>query len=143
MDLGIAGKVALVTGGSRGLGRQAALALANEGVNVAICGRTKDTLDRTVEELRSTGVISQGFVADVSNVEEIHTLHNSVVSQLGPIDILVNNAGGSTTRDDITQISLEEFKSTFDLNLFGGFQLMREVIPHMTNQGWGRIINIA
>lgn len=143
MDLGIAGKVALVTGGSRGLGRQAALALANEGVNVAICGRTKDTLDRTVEELRSTGVTSQGFVADVSNVEEIHTLHNSVVSQLGPIDILVNNAGGSTTRDDITQISLEEFKSTFDLNLFGGFQLMREVIPHMTNQGWGRIINIA
>ena len=106
MDLGIAGKVALVTGGSRGLGRQAALALANEGVNVAICGRTKDTLDRTVEELRSTGVISQGFVADVSNVEEIHTLHNSVVSLLGPIDILVNYAGGATTRDDITQISL-------------------------------------
>ncbi|MDP6402733.1 MAG: SDR family oxidoreductase [SAR202 cluster bacterium] len=143
MDLGIKGKVALVTGGSRGLGRQAALSLAAEGVNVAICGRTKDTLDGTVSDIKALGVDSLSVVADVSDQTSLDSLHAQVVAGLGPVDILVNNAGGSRARTDIAETSLDDYKATFDLNLFGSFQLMRLAIPHMRSQGWGRIINIA
>jgi len=143
MDLGISGKVALVTGGSRGLGRQSALALAGEGVNVAICGRTRDTLDRSVNEIEALGVSSIGVVADVSDASAVGLLHDQVVNGLGPIDILVNNVGGSRSRTDIVETSLEDFRGTFDLNLFGGYQLMKLAIPHMRSQTWGRIINVA
>ena len=143
MDLEIEGKVALVTGGSRGLGKQCALSLAREGVNVAICGRTEPSIDGTVSELRSLGVDSIGVVADISEVSGMESLHKQVVDGLGPIDILVNNVGGTRSRDDILEVSLEDFKDTFDLNLFGGFQLMKLAIPHMKDQKWGRIINIA
>ena len=143
MDLGIQGKVALVTGGSRGLGRVAALSLAREGVNVAICGRTQSTLDGTVAEIEALGVRGQGVVADVSDPEAMPALNQAVVDGLGRIDILVNNAGGSRAREDLADLPLDDFKAAFDLNLFGGFQLMREVIPHMRAQKWGRIINIA
>jgi len=143
MDLGISGKVALVTGGSRGLGRQSALALAGEGVNVAICGRTRYTLDRSVNEIEALGVSSIGVVADVSDASEVGLLHDQVVNGLGPIDILVNNVGGSRSRTDIVETSLEDFRGTFDLNLFGGYQLMKLAIPHMRSQTWGRIINVA
>jgi 3-oxoacyl-[acyl-carrier protein] reductase len=143
MDLGIQGKVALVTGGSRGLGRQAALSLAGEGVNVAICGRTKETLDRTVAEIESAGVSAAGIVADISDTSKAEPLHRQVVERLGPIDILVNNVGGSRSKSDVTELSLDDFKAGFDINLFGGFQLMTLVIPHMREQKWGRIINNA
>ena len=143
MDLGIKGKNALVTGGSRGLGKHAALSLAREGVNVAICGRTQETLDKTVKELEGFGVSSMSVIADVGDVSGIESLHQQVVDGLGPIDILVNNVGGTRSREDILGTSLDDFKATFDLNLFGGFQLMKLAIPHMQEQKWGRIINIA
>ena len=143
MDLGITGKVALVTGGGRGLGKHCALSLAREGVDVAICGRTRETLDGTVSELRDLGVRSAGVVADVADVSGLESLHRQVVEEMGPLDILVNNVGGSRSRADVLELSLEDLKETFDLNLFGGFQLMRLVIPHMKAQGWGRIVNIA
>ena len=143
MDLGIKGKIALVTGGSRGLGRQVALSLAIEGVNVAICGRTKSTIDKTREEIKTLGVDSLGVVSDVSDISMIESLYQEVVDRMGPIDILINNVGGTVSNEDILEISLDDFKRTFDLNLFGGFQLMKMAIPHMQAQKWGRIINIA
>lgn len=143
MDLGIKGKIALVTGGSRGLGRQVALSLANEGVNVAICGRTKSTIDKTREDIKTLGVDSLGVVADVSDLSMIESLHQEVVDGMGPIDILINNVGGTVSNEDILGISLDDFKRTFDLNLFGGFQIMKMAIPHMQAQKWGRVINIA
>ena len=143
MDLGIAGKNALVTGGSRGLGRQAALSLAAEGVNVAICGRSRDTLDRTVAELEGLGVSAVGVEADVSAAEDIEPLYRSVTASLGEIDILVNNVGGVRVREDIMGTSLEDFRATFDLNLFGGYHLMQLAIPHMKRQKWGRVVNIV
>ena len=143
MDLGIDGKVALVTGGSRGLGRQSALSLAEEGVNVAVCGRTKGALDEAMEEIRAKGRASMGVVADVSDLSQAESLHRRVVDGLGPIDILVSNVGGSRSRYDILGTSLDEFRDTFDLNVFSGFQLMKLVIPHMREQRWGRIVNIA
>jgi 3-oxoacyl-[acyl-carrier protein] reductase len=143
MDLGIAGKNALVTGGSRGLGRQAALSLAGEGVNVAICGRTKETIDATVGEIQGLGVSSVGVVADVADTSAAEGLHRQVVEGLGPLDILVNNVGGGRPATSVTELSLDVFKEVFDLNLFGGFQLTKLVLPHMRQQQWGRIINIV
>ena len=143
MDLGIKGKVALVTGGSRGLGRQAALSLAREGVDVGICGRTSETLGAAVEEIRGLGVASVGVVGDVSELSSVQGLHEQAVEALGPVDILVNNVGGSRSRSDILGTSLEDLVGTFDLNLFGGYQLMKLVIPHMQERRWGRIINIS
>ena len=143
MDLGIQGRVALVTGGSRGLGRQCALSLAGEGVHVAICGRTEETLAQTVAELEGLGVKTASVAADVADVSSIDSLHRQVVERLGPVDILVNNVGGARSRESIVGASLEDFKGTFDLNLFGAFELMKQVLPHMREQRWGRIINIA
>ncbi|MDA1348488.1 MAG: SDR family oxidoreductase, partial [Chloroflexi bacterium] len=124
-------------------GRQCALSLAAEGVNVAICGRTSETLDKTVGELRALGVHSLGVIGDVSVDEDIGLVHEAVVDGLGPIDILVNNAGGSRSREDITETSIEDFRGTFDLNVFGAFQLIKLALPHMQGRRWGRVINIA
>jgi len=143
MDLEIERRVALVTGGSRGLGKQAALSLAREGASVAICARTRDTLDSTVRELKGLTSAAMGVVADVSDMATVEVAYHQIIESLGPIDILVNNAGGSRSGDSIIDTSLEAFKETFDLNVFGGFQLMRLTIPHMRRQRWGRIINIA
>ena len=143
MDLGIAGKNALVTGGSRGLGRQCALSLAAEGVNVAICGRTRGTLDGTVAELEALGVSALGVVADVTEISDVERLHAETVSGLGPVDILVNNAGGSVGATDIADTPTDNFRYVFDLNVFGGYELTRLALPHMREQGWGRVINIA
>ena len=143
MDLGISGRNALVTGGSRGLGRQCALSLASEAVNVAICGRTRSTIDRTVAELEDMGVKALGVVADVMQIDDIPRLYDETVNGLGPLDILVNNAGGSA---GATTCRIHRSKITaqlFDFNLFSGYELSRLALPHMQEQGWGRIINIA
>ena len=142
MDLGIKGRVAIVTGGSRGLGRMSALALAREGVNVAICGRTQATLDKTVGELKSLGVSSTGIVADISETSSAQNVYDGTVDELGQVDILVNNVGGrrGTTMADTTE---EQFKASLEFNLFGALRLMRLVIPGMKSRKWGRIINIA
>ena len=143
MELGIAGKNALVTGGSRGLGRQCAVSLAAEGVNVAICGRTRATLDSTVAELAETGVRAIGITADVMDADDMPRLHRETVDALGAVDILVNNAGGSMGVTDISETPLDNFRGVFDLNLFGGYALARLALPGMRERGWGRVINIA
>ena len=142
MDLGIKDRVAIVTGGSRGLGRVSALAMAREGVNVAICGRTQSTLDETVEELKSLGVSATGVVADISDPPSAQKVYDSTVAELGAVDILVNNVGGrrGTTMMDTTE---EQFKAGFEFNLFGALRLMRLVLPGMKEKRWGRIINIS
>ena len=143
MDLGIKGRVALITGGSRGLGRYAGLALAREGANVAICARTEESLNETVEELKNYGVSASGIVADITEADEPKRIYQAVSGELGEVDILVNNVGGTRSRADIMGTSLEEFKGTFDLNLFAAFELCKLIIPHMKAQQWGRIVNIA
>lgn len=143
MELGIRDKVALVTGGSKGLGRAAALALAKEGVRVAICARTQESLDATVTELQAIQPDAVGIVADLIDGEAPEQLHGEVVTQLGPIDILVNNVGGVISRTDFAGTSNEDFQRTFDLNVFNAFALCKLATPAMKEEGWGRIINIA
>ena len=143
MDLGIKDRVAIVTGGSRGLGRQSALSLAREGVKVAICGRTESTLVGMVTELRGLGVQAIAVVADVTMPDSLETLYDRTVAELGPVDILVNNAGGRRGGPDLDDTTEEEFRETMELNYFGALVLIRLVVPGMRERRWGRIINIA
>ena len=142
MDLGLEGKTALVTGGSRGLGRHSALALAGEGCNVAICARGKDALDRTVEDLRSLGVKALGVQADVTSEEGTCRVFEKTLSALGPVDVLVNNAGDAIG-DDFDAADDAAWAFTFELILFAGIRLIRLSLPHMKRQQWGRIVNVS
>ncbi|MDA1279294.1 MAG: SDR family NAD(P)-dependent oxidoreductase [Chloroflexi bacterium] len=143
MDLGIKGKVALVTGGSRGLGRQSALALAAEGVNVAVCARGKDRLLQTADELRSTGINVGAYVADLGDESGAANLVAKVEQELGPVEILVNNVGGSLGTSDLVNSSLEDFHLVMNANLWSAVALMKIVIPGMQKRRWGRVINIS
>lgn len=142
MDLGIKGRVAIVTGGSRGLGRECSLSLAREGVNVAICGRTEETLKKAVGELKSLGVSATGIPADISEGPAAQKVFDATVAELGPVDIVVNNVGGrrGSTMLDTTE---EQFKEGFEFNLFAALRLMKLAIPGMRERHWGRIVNIA
>ena len=143
MDLGIRGKVAFITGGSRGLGKAAAISLAKEGAYVGICSRDENTVADTIAELQSLGASAKGFVGDISDLSQLSDLHSKITKELGGIEILVNNVGGSKEKGDFTETPLKGFQETFDLNLFGSFELMKLVTPNMISKKWGRVINIA
>ena len=142
MELGLSGKCALVTGGSRGLGRHAALALAKEGCHVAICARGLEALDQTVADLKGLHVRAFGVQADVTKEADASHLFRETVNASGPVDVLVNNVEGSLGRDfDSADDAAWEY--ALQLNLFSTIRLTRLVLPGMKEKGWGRIINIA
>jgi 3-oxoacyl-[acyl-carrier protein] reductase len=143
VDLGLKEKIALITGGSKGLGRYAALALAREGANVAICARGERILNETVQELKGHGISAVGIVADITAVGAPERIYQTVLEDLGSVDILVNNVGGTQSRKGIAGTSLEDYKATFELNLFAAFELCKLVLLDMKSRKWGRIINIA
>lgn len=144
MDLGIKGRVALVTGGSRGLGRQVALSLAREGARVAICARGEEGLKATVAELQALGADAVGVPADVSRPETPEQVCQRVEHELGPIDILVNNVGGSLgTPRELADVSLEQFDKVLQVNLHVTLRFMKLAIPGMRQRKWGRIVNIS
>jgi 3-oxoacyl-[acyl-carrier protein] reductase len=142
MDLGLKGKVALVTGGSRGIGKACALALAEEGCNIAICARGQEELDQAAEEIAAKGVEVLVCGRDVTDAEDNKGFVAEVADRFGRIDILVNNAGAGRL-SDLMELSEEEFRENMDLMLYGPVQLSKEVVPHMREQGGGRIINIS
>jgi 3-oxoacyl-[acyl-carrier protein] reductase len=142
MELGLKGKVALVTGASRGIGRACALALAEEGCHVAMCARGKGALDKAAEEVKAKGVEAFAVQADVSKPADVKNLVAAVVAKFGRIDVLVNNAGTGRL-SDLMAFPEEEFRYNMDLMFFGLIQCSKEVVPHMRKQGWGRIINIS
>jgi 3-oxoacyl-[acyl-carrier protein] reductase len=142
MDLGLKGKVALVTGASRGIGKASALALAEEGCNVAICARGKEALDQAAEEIRAKGVEALAVQADVTKSEDVKNFVAQAAEEFGHIDILVNNAGTGRL-SDLMELPEEEFRYNMDLMFFGLIRCSKEVVPHMRKQGWGRIINIS
>ncbi|RMF84327.1 MAG: SDR family oxidoreductase [Nitrospinota bacterium] len=143
MDLGIAGKVALVAASSKGLGKAVALGLAREGARVTICARGEEALQRAAAEIRAdTGAEVFPVVADVSRSEEIKRLVQATLERFGRIDILVNNAGGPPAGTFFT-LSEADWEQGLALNLFSTIRLCQEVIPIMRRQQWGRIINIT
>jgi NAD(P)-dependent dehydrogenase (short-subunit alcohol dehydrogenase family) len=143
MDLELTGKVALITGGSEGIGKAAAIELAREGAHVAICARRADVLAAAVEEARNEGrgkVLHQ--VADVTSAEDIHGFVKAAHDAFGRIDILVNNAGTSAAAP-FEKVTDEGWESDLDLKLMGAVRMSRACIPHMREAGGGRIINIT
>jgi 3-oxoacyl-[acyl-carrier protein] reductase len=138
MDLGLRDKVAIITGGSRGIGRAIGLGLADEGCHVAICARGEEQLRRTEAELRERGVQALGVVADVTSAEDIERVVAETVQRLGRVDVLVNNAGGSRPGDDDAA-----WQGGVDVNLFAAVRASRAVLPHMREQAGGSIIHIT
>ena len=126
MDMGLKGKVALVTGGSRGIGRATALGLAEEGCSVAICARGKEQLEETAGELRAKGVDVLALPADMTNPEDIAQLVDQTVRRFGTVHVLVNNVGGSRGGPIPTD---EDWQGTLDLNLFAAIPTPRPVLP--------------
>ena len=116
MEFGISGKTAFITGGSRGIGNASALALANEGVNIAICARNDHGIEEAVKKIKSFGVEAYGITCDMSDVGNINDVVEKIETDFHPIDILVNNAGGSLGTKDTISTDMETFQSIFELN---------------------------
>lgn len=143
MDLKLQNRHAIVTGGSKGIGKGIAKALAEEGCSVSICARTRDELEATAEELRETGADILSIKADLTDDDGIEKVVSETVKEFGSIDILVNNAGTIGQSGTFEGTPLDEWRSLFELNLFAVVSITQKVIPYMKDQGWGRIINIS
>ncbi|MSP79126.1 MAG: SDR family oxidoreductase [Dehalococcoidia bacterium] len=143
MDLGIKGRVAMVTGGSRGLGRQIALTLAREGCNVAICARTADALQPVVAEIRKHGGNAVAIPANVMVEADLEKFYDETRRALGPVDILVNNAGGTRGGREFDTTTDQDWNDTLNINLSSAIRLTRLVLPGMRERRWGRVVSIA
>jgi NAD(P)-dependent dehydrogenase (short-subunit alcohol dehydrogenase family) len=141
MDLGLSGKVAVVTGASRGLGRAIALELARERCDLAVCARGERDLAEAVEELQSTGAGVFSQVTDVTVPEEIREFVAGAVASFGGVDVLVNNAGRAVP-GNFESLTDEDWRGDIDVKLFSMIRCTREVVPHMRGRGGGRIVNI-
>lgn len=142
MDLGLTGKVAVVTGGSRGIGRATALTFAAEGAAVAICARGSETLQATLAEIRAHDVNAFGMPVDVTKRDEVEAFVSASAETLGGVDILINNVGGSVGKGLMGSTD-EEWVDTFDLNLFHAVRTSRAAVPHMRQRGGGAIVVIS
>ena len=143
MDLGLKDKVALVTGGSEGIGKATAQALVAEGAKVVICARRSDVLATAADEIgRATSGEVTPVQADVTRPDQLTALFDEIIATYGRIDILVNNAGTSAAAyfGDTTD---EVWQDDLDLKLFAAIRCSRMAIPHMKAQGGGRIINVT
>ncbi len=139
MDLGIKGKRAVICASSRGLGRACAEALAMEGVDVVLNGRSEDTLKRTADEIAAKcDVAVTHIVGDIAT----EAVRDALLAQAGKIDILINNAGGPPT-GDYTDWGREEWLDALENNMITPIMLTKAVLPAMIDQGWGRIVNIT
>ena len=137
------GRVAVVTGGGRGIGRAVAVRLANEGANVAISYRSNDTTaEEVAEEVNEAGVLCEIFKGDVGNPEDVAALFEGVGEALGQVEILVNNAG--LTRDNLMmRMKEEEFDEVLRTNLKGTYLSTRAALRPMIRARWGRIVNVS
>ena len=143
MDLfDIRGKVVLVTGASKGLGKAMAMGLAKAGADLALCARTLVELERSRAEAEAHGVTAKAYRMDVLARASIRETVDSIVRDFGRIDILLNNAGVNV-RKPVTQLAEEEWDLVLDTNLKGYFLVAQAVAPHMIQRGKGKIINIA
>lgn len=145
MDLGLKDKYALVTGGSHGIGRAIAMALADEGCNVAICSRSKERIDTTLSFLKDKGADSIGIQADVMNKLDIEKVMNVIIETWGTIHILINNVGGGGRwgSENVEQTKEEVWLEVYDKNVMASIRFTNKAIPFMRKQKWGRVVTIT
>ena len=136
------GKVAVITGASRGLGRAMALALGESGARLALVGRNSEKLAETRKLAAGIGAESEIFLTDVRDEAQVAKLEKDVIARFGGAHILINNAG-TAVRKPVADLSLDEWKLVVDTNLTGVFLVSRAFIPHLKKAKWGRIINIT
>ena len=142
MDLGLKDRVAIIGGGSKGLGRACADSLAQEGANLVICSRNAQELDQAAGEIsKASGVEVLAVPGDLSQLPDIQNLVKKTVDHFGRLDILVNNSGGPPAgrAADTTE---EVWRQSIDMALMFFIRMSRESVPHMKQGGWGRIVNI-
>ena len=137
------GKVAMVTGSGRNIGRATAIELARRGADVVVNARSNQAeADSVVAEIESLGSRAIATIADVGVLEQVDAMMSDAVAAFGQVDILVNNAG-LRAADPITEMTLEQWRSVLAVNLDGPFYCSQAVIPGMIERGWGRIINVS
>ena len=140
--MNLTGRVAVVTGASRGLGKAMAIALASAGARVAVVSRNQDQLNAVAGEILNSGGDATGFPADIGDESQVLRLERDVVAWAGRVNILVNNAG-TVLRKSIVESTLAEWNNVIQTNLTSAFLMCRSFVPHMKGRGYGRIINIA
>jgi NAD(P)-dependent dehydrogenase (short-subunit alcohol dehydrogenase family) len=138
----LSGRVAIVTGGSRGLGREMAEGLAEAGAKLMLCARREQWLTPTLQEMRGQGVAVEGTVADVSKQDDVQQVVDATVRAFGKVDILINNAG-VTWGENPESMPLEKWQKVIDVNLTGAFLFSQAAGREMLKRGYGRIINVA
>lgn len=135
----LAGRVAVITGASRGLGRAMAIALGGAGARLALVSRNLERLKTVAGEARALGAEAEVFVTDVSDEQRVKELESKVIGRFGKIQILINNAG-INVRKPLTEFTLAQWKQVIDTNLTSVFLMCHAFVPHMKGQGYGRII---
>jgi len=138
MDLGISGKVALVTGASKGIGFGIARALAAEGARVAVSSRSRERIDQAAAQIGAVGLVH-----DASDLDQVGALVERVRGTLGPVDILVTNTGGPPANPDALGFSRAEWEAAYRELVLGTIALVDAALPGMRERGWGRVVNVS
>ena len=144
LEEAVDGKIALITGGSSGIGEAAAHKIAEAGGTVALVARTKENLDKVAEDIRANGGTAHVYPCDLSDVDAIAEMADKVIADLGGVDILVNNAGRSIRRSlALSYDRIHDYQRTIQLNYLGAVQLILKFIPGMRERGYGQIVNVS
>ena len=142
MDLGLKGKVTIVSAASAGIGKAVAVEMAKEGSDVSICARGKEDLEKAAEEVRKHGVRVVAVQADVTKADDVQRVIEETVQAFDRVDVLVNNAGEAWMGHGVDTTD-EEWEYSMEVNVYSAVRFTRGVVPYMRKQGGGRIINIA
>ncbi len=142
MNSNLAGRTAVITGGSRGLGEAMAKALSTDGANIALVARDSKRLELVRAAIAEQGGTAEIFVADVTRENEVANVADAVVKRFGAAQILINNAG-TNIRKNLVDFSLEEFRSVLDSSLISTFLMCRAFVPGMKGSGYGRVLNMT
>ncbi len=144
MELGLKGKVVLVTGASKGIGKAIAASFAAEGAKLAIAARNRAELEKAADEVaKNTGAEVMSVVADSTKADDILLMKDEVVRRFGTVHVLVNNAGGVGAFAPFEKLTDDDWLQALNFNLLSAVRATRAVLPHMQKQKWGRIINIS
>jgi NAD(P)-dependent dehydrogenase (short-subunit alcohol dehydrogenase family) len=141
-DKSLQGRVALITGASRGLGKAMAVALGEAGASLALVARDAGKLKEVAEAVRAKGADAEPFTADVTDEAAVRALEQQVIARFGTVHILINNAG-INIRKNITDFTLDEWNRVLDTNLTSVFLMCRSFVPYMKGHGYGRILNMT